>query len=206
MGRIDLTGAQLDWVGTGWLVAENIIVTNRHVAREFAERKGDGFTFKMGLDGQMSGGRRFPAGDRQSRPGLSFKLVKPLHIEEQPGPDVAFFEVEMVSGDAKLAKPIDLAATIAATPERRDDRLSGLRQPHPRAGADGADLRQDLQQEAARAGRRDARRADARSGTTARRSAAIPAPSCSTSTAGRRSACISAAASSPRTTRCAPTW
>jgi len=53
VGRIDLIGAQLDWVGTGWLVAENIIVTNRHVAREFAERKGDGFAFKTGLREQM---------------------------------------------------------------------------------------------------------------------------------------------------------
>ena len=55
VGRIDLVGAQLDWVGTGWLVAENIIVTNRHVAREFAERKGDGFAFKTGLREQMDG-------------------------------------------------------------------------------------------------------------------------------------------------------
>src|SRR5215470_17412321 len=31
---------------------------------------------------------------------LVFKLVRPLHIEEPPGPDVSFFEIEMVSGDA----------------------------------------------------------------------------------------------------------
>jgi endonuclease G, mitochondrial len=48
---------------------------------------------------------------------LIFKLVRPLHIEEPPGPDVAFFEVEMVSGDARLARPIELATTIAATQE-----------------------------------------------------------------------------------------
>ena len=46
---------------------------------------------------------------------LVFKLVRPLHIEEPPGPDVAFFEIEMVSGDARLAKRIDLATTIGAT-------------------------------------------------------------------------------------------
>src|SRR3954468_22985377 len=28
VGRVDLQGSQLDWVGTGWLVAENILVTN----------------------------------------------------------------------------------------------------------------------------------------------------------------------------------
>jgi len=116
VGRIDLMGAQLDWVGTGWLVAENIIVTNRHVAREFAERKGDGFDFKMGLSEQMGADVDFLQ-EIDNPKKLIFKLVRPLHIEEPPGPDVAFFEVEMVSGDARLARPIDLATTIAATQE-----------------------------------------------------------------------------------------
>ena len=40
VGRIELEGGRLDWVGTGWLVADNILVTNRHVANEFAMRKG----------------------------------------------------------------------------------------------------------------------------------------------------------------------
>ena len=57
---------------------------------------------------------------------LVFKLVKPLHIEEAPGPDLSFFEVEITGGDPKLAAPIALAAKIATTAERRDDRLSGL--------------------------------------------------------------------------------
>ena len=36
VGRIELTGSRYAWVGTGWLVEENILVTNRHVALEFA--------------------------------------------------------------------------------------------------------------------------------------------------------------------------
>jgi endonuclease G, mitochondrial len=116
VGRIDLMGAQLDWVGTGWLVAENIIVTNRHVAREFAERKGDGFEFKTGLREQIGADVDFLQ-EIDNPKKLVFKLVRPLHIEEPPGPDVAFFEIEMVSGDARLAMPIELATTIAATQE-----------------------------------------------------------------------------------------
>src|SRR5262247_2347880 len=77
---IDLIGAQLDWVGTGWLVAENIIVTNRHVAREFAERKGDGFAFKTGLREQMSADVDFLQ-EIDNPNKLVFKLVRPLHIE-----------------------------------------------------------------------------------------------------------------------------
>jgi endonuclease G len=113
VGRIDLTGARLDWVGTGWLVAENIIVTNRHVANEFAARS-EGFAFKMGLNGQISADVDFLQEIDNSK-RLVFKLLKPLHIEEPPGPDVAFFEIEIVSGNAKLAEPIDLATRIVDT-------------------------------------------------------------------------------------------
>jgi len=114
VGRVDLRGAPLGFVGTGWLVAENIIVTNRHVANEFAMRRGDGFTFKTGAGGPMSSALDFLQ-EIDNPAKLVFKLVRPLHIEDAPGPDVAFFEIEMVSGDAKLAKPIDLATEITET-------------------------------------------------------------------------------------------
>ncbi|GLS17008.1 hypothetical protein GCM10007874_00230 [Labrys miyagiensis] len=114
IGRVDLTGAPLSWVGTGWLVADNIIVTNRHVAQEFAERKGDEFTFKMGAGGQISASVDFLQ-EIDNWKQLIFKLIKPLYIEQAPDIDVAFFEIEKVSGNDKLAKPIDLAAQIAVT-------------------------------------------------------------------------------------------
>lgn len=38
VGRIELTGhPTMDWIGTGFLVAENVIMTNRHVAKEFCQ-------------------------------------------------------------------------------------------------------------------------------------------------------------------------
>jgi endonuclease G len=114
VGRINLQGARLDWVGTGWLVASNILVTNRHVAREFATRKGDGYTFQTGLNGPMSADVDFL--QEISNPAqLIFKLIRPLHIEEEPGPDLSFFEVEITSGNSSLAAPIDLAARITTT-------------------------------------------------------------------------------------------
>jgi endonuclease G len=112
VGRIDLRGAPLGFVGTGWLVSENVIVTNRHVAEEFAMRRGEGFTFKTGPTGApMSSSVDFLE-ELDNPAKLVFNLVRPLHIEDRPGPDLAFFEIEMVSGDAKLAKPIDLVAEI----------------------------------------------------------------------------------------------
>jgi endonuclease G len=114
VGRINLQGARLDWVGTGWLVASNILVTNRHVAREFATRKGDGYTFQTGLNGPMSADVDFLQ-EINNPAQLIFKLIRPLHIEEEPGPDLSFFEVEITSGNASLAAPIDLAARITTT-------------------------------------------------------------------------------------------
>ena len=207
VGRINLMGAQLDWVGTGWLVAENIIVTNRHVAREFAERKGDGFTFKMGLR-RADAALTSTSFRRSTIPASSsFKLVRPLHIEEPPGPDVAFFEIEMVSGDAQ-ARQADRPRNHHRG-ERRNVATIGYpaydsRIPEP-------DLMERIygkiynKKRLAPGGVTRVEKTRV-SGTTARRWAAIPARSCSISTAGRRSDCISAAASWSRTTRCAPTW
>ena len=114
VGRVDLRGAPLGFVGTAWLVAENVIVTNRHVAREFALRRGDGFVFRSGAAGPMSSAVDFLQEiDNPAR--LAFNVIRPLHIEDDGGPDLAFFEIEMVSGDAKLAIPIELASDITAT-------------------------------------------------------------------------------------------
>ncbi|MER2266121.1 DNA/RNA non-specific endonuclease [Methylobacterium oxalidis] len=111
VGRVELRGGRLDWVGTGWLVAENVLVTNRHVANEFARRSGEGFKFRTGADGPISARTDFlqEIGNPDT---LEFKLLRPLHVEEEPGPDVAFFEIELTSGDAKLAGPIKLAEKI----------------------------------------------------------------------------------------------
>lgn len=114
IGRVDLRGAPLGFVGTGWLVAENVIVTNRHVANEFAIRRGEGFTFKMGAGAPMSASVDFLE-EIDNPKKLVFNLVRPLHIEAEPGPDVSFFEIEMISGDAKLAKPIELATDVSET-------------------------------------------------------------------------------------------
>lgn len=44
VGRIEFRHhPQLRWGGTGWLITENVVVTNRHVAKVFAEPSGRGF-------------------------------------------------------------------------------------------------------------------------------------------------------------------
>jgi hypothetical protein len=51
-GRIDLRNHRLDWVGTGWMVAPRIVVTNRHVAEEFGRTTDHGFAFKSNFNGR----------------------------------------------------------------------------------------------------------------------------------------------------------
>lgn len=108
-GRIELSGGEFDWVGTGWLVHDDIIVTNRHVAEEFAEHNGSGFVFKQGTGGAIKACVDFLE-EIDTPDELVFRLLRPLYIEEHTGPDVAFFQVELMSGDAKLASSIPLAA------------------------------------------------------------------------------------------------
>src|SRR5215211_6251549 len=51
IGRIEVEGHSLAWLGTGWLVAPETIVSNRHVAGEFGRDTGTTFVFRKGLIG-----------------------------------------------------------------------------------------------------------------------------------------------------------
>ncbi|MFC0218067.1 DNA/RNA non-specific endonuclease [Pseudochelatococcus lubricantis] len=110
VGRINLEGdgAPFDWAGTGWLVRENILVTNRHVAELFVQSKGTGLTF------MTDGGDILPEIDFlqefDSTQVRAFSLVRPLYVVPHPGPDIAFFEVELERGDDRLSVPITLAS------------------------------------------------------------------------------------------------
>jgi endonuclease G len=97
VGRIEVENhPDLPWVGTGWLIAEDIVVTNRHVAREFAIASGNAFVFKRGWPD-----RRTPMTARidfrrelRSAARRPFAVREVLHIEDDDGPDFAFLKVE----------------------------------------------------------------------------------------------------------------
>lgn len=113
VGRIELQHhATFSWVGTGWLVTPDIVVTNRHVAEVFAEHQGKNFVFKSGL-----GGKRVEAAidfleEHGRSQAHSFELTNFLYIEPSPGPDLAFIKVK--SSGSSFPKPIKLAAKQAA--------------------------------------------------------------------------------------------
>ncbi len=113
-GRIELFNhMDLEWVGTGWLVAPNVIATNRHVAVEFARPDGGGFAFKTNFLSQQIGAAVDFREEIGSAEDLTIRVTKVLHIAADGAPDIAFLGVE---SDVPLPDPIDLDS---AAPARR---------------------------------------------------------------------------------------
>ena len=55
VGRIEVDGhPRFEWIGTGFLVAPDVVMTNRHVAEEFSQRDGGtGWSFKSGITSRI---------------------------------------------------------------------------------------------------------------------------------------------------------
>ncbi|MDP9999741.1 DNA/RNA non-specific endonuclease [Pseudarthrobacter sulfonivorans] len=108
VGRIEVEGHDLAWLGTGWLVRPDVVVTNRHVAAEFGRHDGTSFVFKQGSSGsRMNASIDFleEIGGTRDR---TFRLDRILHIEDADGPDVAFVSVRPTR-EHSLATPIGLS-------------------------------------------------------------------------------------------------
>ena len=197
VGRIELTGnPDFSWVGTGWLVHPRFLVTNRHVAEEFARSDGDGFVFQAGPDGDMAASidmlQEIGRDDKQV-----FAVKGVSYIEPRPGLDLAFLEVEQIDG--KVATPIALSARPPATgPFVATIGYPAFDSRIPEPDLDEADLWRGVRQEASRAwgdhrGRRGARAPQLHD---ARRELRIGRAR--SEDAARRSGCTSAAASCAR--------
>jgi endonuclease G len=110
VGRIELVDHPLaplaPFVGTGWVVGEDTIVTNRHVVVVFGLSQGD--TFRFQID---------PASGRDVTTRIDFReehdidvekeigIAKILHIEAEPGVDMAFLKLDTT---VPLPQPIVL--------------------------------------------------------------------------------------------------
>lgn len=109
-GRIELANhPTYDWVGTGWFVSENIIVTNRHVAEVFAKASGSRFVFRKALDNSDYASKIDLLEEAGITDEVVFNLAAVLYIEPEPGPDLAFFRVDPQSSNHSLPQKIDLS-------------------------------------------------------------------------------------------------
>lgn len=105
VGRIELDRhPQLDWGGTGWIVTDDVVVTNRHVAELFARRQHDTYVFRPALQGPM-GARLDFREELDTLTPAEFRVAEVLHIEDDAGPDMAFLRIDWSGDGAVDARP-----------------------------------------------------------------------------------------------------
>ena len=111
VGRIEVANHPrgVEWLGTGWLIRDNIVVTNRHVAEVFGESNGQGFMFRPGFDGSPMQSNIDFLEEFDDASSHEFPLFKIMHIEKGSGPDLAFLRIEPVNGQA-LPPPVKLSS------------------------------------------------------------------------------------------------
>lgn len=109
VGRVELREhPKHAWVGTAWLVAEDIVVTNRHVAEEFAIKDKEQFVFKRNFKGRSILARIDFAEEFRIPEQDEYQLIEPLYIEDEDGYDIAFFRVKHTVSNVQ---PIVLSST-----------------------------------------------------------------------------------------------
>jgi endonuclease G len=108
VGRVELLNHHtFDWVGTAWVVGDKVAVTNRHVAKEFAQRRGKGFVFLRQTSAPIKASVDFR---EEYGNGAAFEVgvAKVLYIADDgdSAPDMA---VMQLSSSRELPDPIELA-------------------------------------------------------------------------------------------------
>lgn len=124
VGRVEVDNhPDLTWVGTAWHITDDVVVTNRHVASEFAALSvtgsGRSFVFKRGWpdrDTRMAARIDFRRELRNNTP-RAFQVREVLHIEDDDGPDFAFLRVENPSASGQLSAPINPSSRAAEAQE-----------------------------------------------------------------------------------------
>ncbi|GAA6619652.1 trypsin-like serine peptidase [Scytonema sp. NUACC26] len=98
VGRIEVTNHPrgLSYLGTGWLVAPDVIVTNRHIAEAFARKQDGSFVIKRNSTTGMNIGVNIDFREEfQVNAQEHFEVLEVLYIEEDldDKPDIAFLKV-----------------------------------------------------------------------------------------------------------------
>lgn len=112
IGRIDVFNfpdPRLDFAGTGWLIRDDVIVTNRHVADFFVENRGLSFGFSEGLDGSPIEAKVDFLEEFSSQEQREFPVYEVVHVEGKPGPDMAFLRIRPIA-NVDLPTPVPIAS------------------------------------------------------------------------------------------------
>ncbi|HAG82099.1 MAG TPA: hypothetical protein DCL61_13260 [Cyanobacteria bacterium UBA12227] len=108
VGRVDLSyHPEFSSVGTAWLVTPDIVITNRHVVEKFAEKNNDKFVFGINDNEEIITARINFKAEHNSIQQSVFKVEEILHIENRPGPDIAFLRISKTNKTGSpLSQPI----------------------------------------------------------------------------------------------------
>ncbi len=94
VGRVEVSNhPDFEWIGTGWMVAENVLITNRHVAAEFAEKGPGGFLFSRGPLGPIAANVDFKE-EHNVDAVRECSVEKIVWLEERDGPDLALVRIK----------------------------------------------------------------------------------------------------------------
>lgn len=109
-GRIDLRNHRLDWVGTAWMVAPGIAVTNRHVASEFATPDNGGFGLMQNFGAPPVSVSVDWRHEHRQVEESRFRVDQVIWIEPAGSVDVALLRIAEQGESGEAAPPvIDLA-------------------------------------------------------------------------------------------------
>jgi endonuclease G len=103
-GRVDLRNHRMDWVGTAWMVAPGVAVTNSHVASEFAVPDNGGFAFLPNRNGAAASAVVDWRHEFQEPEESRFRVEKVIWIEPPGSLDVALLRIAD-RGDANEEPP-----------------------------------------------------------------------------------------------------
>lgn len=110
VGRVEVTGhVSLDWVGTAFLVGSDVVMTNRHVAVEFARSDGGGWGFQQGMAARLDTAEEYgalPGG------GPAYEVTEVVGIH--PEADMALLRIAPGDGAEALPAPLAVAADAPA--------------------------------------------------------------------------------------------
>ncbi|SNY45142.1 trypsin-like serine peptidase [Paractinoplanes atraurantiacus] len=104
-GRVDLRNHRKTWAGTGWVVGDRLVVTNRHVAEEFARPDGAGFVFREPVRGRRAQATMDWRQEHDITAESRFRVERVLWIEPEPSHDVALLRVTETGEDGEPCPP-----------------------------------------------------------------------------------------------------
>jgi endonuclease G len=110
VGRIEVKNhPDFNWLGTGWLVEKQVVVTNRHVANLFAKKtQAQTLEFRQNFRNELMAARIDIREEFLQPEEIEFKVEKVLFISEEDGLDIAFLKVKSRSRDDNLPLPMPI--------------------------------------------------------------------------------------------------